>query len=1657
MKHPWKAVFSICLIFAVTAALAPAVCLSALASPWNGGMTAPATNAEGYYLIDSGEKLAWFSNQVNTGHKSIKAKQSADLDMASRAFTPIGTSTYPFLGIYDGGGHTITNLKVSVTTDNAGLFGVIGATTTTTTLYDDYGDAYTETVSVPSEVNNVVVENANISGAKNVGGIVGYSEGGAVSGCSVAGTVTGTGSNVGGVVGYNYKSASVLNCLNTASVSGTLRVGGIAGYCLASATVDGCCNMGTVSASSYVGGIVGTSSGSEAAHSYNKGAVSAVENACGGLIGYAAYGEIYCMYALGTVTCPGEYTGIAIGNAFYGTGIERVYYDRDNSTMTDSFATAAEHELMLDASFLVTLNFGKDIFVGDYFNANNGYPLLRWQLAGWDGSLGEPETDASGTYLITNGSELAWFAALVNGSLSGTTQNTAAKGKVTRDILLNPGIFDENSIAWTPIGSVSSPFIGTFDGGEYRISGIYIHDTSLNNQGLFGKIGEGGVVKNLFIESSSITAYENVGAVAGSNFGTIQNCFNYSAIRSTYNTGGVSGSNNGTIQNCGNSGSVYGTYSAGGVVGINNDGMITSCFNMDRVYSLQRTGGIIGTNYGVIRYCYNNGEVEGGVSVGGLVGYQNSSVANNFSSCYNIGRIKGASQVGAVVGYFINGVVTYCYYDTERSGVSDTVATGKTTEEMAGGSLASFSGFSYSYWIVRVSDTYFSYCPELRVFYNSTNTLLKNTSKNSAAVLKKQYTVMAQVDGELPTYYSSLATGSAHIGWGEGTLVQLRDAEVSAAAQINGRVTVTDDGQLRTLTRAASFTGSFFLVSGKLTLDGAGTDTLVMNGGKDLGSSVTGAPLINVDVTGTVTLEDGVVLTKNRTEDNGSAVFLDGGALQMNGGKLTANTAKYGGAVYCVGGSVTTTGGTISGNTATNGGAIFFEGRTASSSLDALTITGNSAGYGGAIYNRNSTVSILGGTITNNTATSAGGAIYNTGTVACSGGSISGNTAPTAAGVYQNGTLQMAGTISLGESDDIYLLSGKRVTNTARITTGGIVAYLTAADYAAGTRVLDGDACAANYAKYVMNVPSGQPELNINSTGYLVAKEIHNVAMVSKFGAYDVYFTSLKEAVDSIAAEETGLVTMIADDTIEETIQVKGNVTVTILGDEESNRTLTRFRTCTGSMFSVQAGGVLEFGAPGAQNDASLIVDGGRNLYGQYGGSIVSNAGTLRLRDGATLCNAYVSGNGAAVTNTGTMEISGGSITNCAAANGGAVYSSGTVQMTGGSISDCTADKGGAIWSSGTLTIQSGTISGNSAPSGGAVYVSGGEASLQGGTITGNTATNGGGVYVGSGTWSLPGGTVTVITTEGGESNFTEQDVTVTLTGNSATENGGAVYAAGGTGSFSAGAVNANTAKRGGGFHLANGAVCTISTGTMQNNTATGYGGAVYDAGSLTLQNASIDASNDVYIASGKTLIPAGSSVSAVLTPYTYTIGTQLLSGSAVASLYGGFAVSNDRYFIDAEGKLRTNTIAVKESSPMSVDYAENLILGVDTAHVDVSTVLTHFDNAAANLTVTNEAGVVQSGTAPVRTGYVLTLKNGSGTVLDVKTFVIVGDIDGDGDMDGEDAVMAYAFAAGKLTKANSGAARYRAADANNSGSIDSADGELLRACGLYKNTVSQP
>ena len=70
--------------------------------------------------------------------------------------------------------------------------------------------------------------------------------------------------------------------------------------------------------------------------------------------------------------------------------------------------------------------------------------------------------------------------------------------------------------------------MGTFDGDGYTVSGIRIYKkdaTDANSfQGLFGRIGEQGIVRNITLDDSRITGDTWSGGIAGNSVGTVDNC-----------------------------------------------------------------------------------------------------------------------------------------------------------------------------------------------------------------------------------------------------------------------------------------------------------------------------------------------------------------------------------------------------------------------------------------------------------------------------------------------------------------------------------------------------------------------------------------------------------------------------------------------------------------------------------------------------------------------------------------------------------------------------------------------------------------------------------------------------------------------------------------------------------------------------------------------------------------------------------------------------------------------------------------------------------------------------------------------------------------------------------------------------------------------------
>ena len=234
---------------------------------------------------------------------------------------------------------------------------------------------------------------------------------------------------------------------------------------------------------------------------------------------------------------------------------------------------------------------------------------------------------------------------------------------------------------WTPIPG----YVGTFDGGGKTITGLTINQSSESNVGLFASILEVGTVKNLTLDNVNIiTASSNVGAIAGENSGTIENCSVSGNVKGngldvSY-VGGITGKNQGTITGCATMGSVEvanGTY-VGGIVGWHGDGTITDCHSSATVEGIAYIGGVAGQSNDIITACYSTGNVTAKKNslddsfAGGVVGLNNDGAI--LTACYATGDVGGgADYVGGVVGDNSSTVIA-CYHATGNV----TGATGST-------------------------------------------------------------------------------------------------------------------------------------------------------------------------------------------------------------------------------------------------------------------------------------------------------------------------------------------------------------------------------------------------------------------------------------------------------------------------------------------------------------------------------------------------------------------------------------------------------------------------------------------------------------------------------------------------------------------------------------------------------------------------------------------------------------------------------------------------------------------------------------------------------------------------------------------------------------------------------------------------------------------
>lgn len=197
------------------------------------------------YRIFNADQLNQVRNFLNRSNVCFTLE--ADIDLAPwlvennpyEGWQPIGTKDSPFIGTFDGKGHTISNLTINrPNVDYVGLFGY------------NYNDAM---------LKNIKLQHCTIIGKDYVGGFVGYGTNDSVNSCVVlSGNISGN-NYVGGFVGYG-EEVNIYNCELFATITGNECVGGLAGFFGVQSSkyaITNCVTSGFISGTNNVGGLVG--------------------------------------------------------------------------------------------------------------------------------------------------------------------------------------------------------------------------------------------------------------------------------------------------------------------------------------------------------------------------------------------------------------------------------------------------------------------------------------------------------------------------------------------------------------------------------------------------------------------------------------------------------------------------------------------------------------------------------------------------------------------------------------------------------------------------------------------------------------------------------------------------------------------------------------------------------------------------------------------------------------------------------------------------------------------------------------------------------------------------------------------------------------------------------------------------------------------------------------------------------------------------------------------------------------------------------------------------------------------------------------------------------------------------------------------------------
>ena len=162
---------------------------------------------DGFYELGNAAELCWFTYMVKDGNNAINGRLTADIDLDGAAFAPIGNTSMPYAGTFEGGMHAITNANMMI-------FGTVDGAT----------------------IDGVNVKGGVVGGSENAahtGSIVGHFRSGTLTRCFSTASIENGKGDCGGLIGKIGKPAVISNC----GFAGDLTCGWSAG--LLSGSTDG--------------------------------------------------------------------------------------------------------------------------------------------------------------------------------------------------------------------------------------------------------------------------------------------------------------------------------------------------------------------------------------------------------------------------------------------------------------------------------------------------------------------------------------------------------------------------------------------------------------------------------------------------------------------------------------------------------------------------------------------------------------------------------------------------------------------------------------------------------------------------------------------------------------------------------------------------------------------------------------------------------------------------------------------------------------------------------------------------------------------------------------------------------------------------------------------------------------------------------------------------------------------------------------------------------------------------------------------------------------------------------------------------------------------------------------------------------------------------